>query len=943
MASNCYPEQYRAIGDVLLPLRTPDDDELSIIDVNAFDDSADEKWLYSTGSGSRNNSVETNIEDLDAWLHADVPESDAGQCDNNSRRSIDTRTFTRIKRRSNNKLNFQNIDAMFSPEAMPCPLTNVWKAQPILESPIQVNLHLKYNENNNTIHKERRDSIPMMLRPKINQTLSTFSSESPSSIQSQASMEAFLNLAKSKEGMPMLSEMTEPDISSLLMNVSQPSLLYSSIISDGKNDETIQSTEVGDCLIDSQILTDSMMEASMFKEVQDATMLAEFLKQSSDDTMLVDRTVCKLSDTFDLNDKTFINELSDKTYVHCKAMDLKSSNQTYTSSKNSKSNDIILNFPLQFSADEANSTKILSHENLLNNTHVISTPNSLNSTRIIPDQIVMASLTKTIDNKNKTDLASDLKTSQLLKGGKLDATFDTYRSSAGNILHLSGSNKNAKTALDTTYDAVPNLREELLQEVRRSTENKLDSTFTTAPSTNIEPKLDLTYDRPNSGGSSNEAETFDATYVRESPTRELESQNVKKNFDITYDTSQQINLKTNSAHNMQRLSYANRNVEESQTLGQNRFNTYRKDIKSQSRLSKAPSVSENRTNRLSTVTHGGNAKMNNNLNTQKFNTYKKNSSVKNNNIDDNNLNENKLDSTFVKPAERVQSKLQAPRQFSKLPQLFQKSNPNLSVNMRPPGKFGLDIGFNKGSQPNIMTSNMNTLSRFKSEGRLLQSKDLKSSELLKGDSSSRSMESIDSSESAHSAPDFEDRINLCSNSSRASYTIKPRNLQILKKLGSLEEGGKFGGSTPKIKSHTILENNWVQEKDLPSPILKNGNARSYTENADSRSASPSDSAEFLTKTSSPITVTPASSDLAINTVGNDNVDIEAKKENNQSADNVQPKQLKAHTGMPLTNATKLRRPTNWTGGAKTANGTSSGIPRPTSRIPAPKFTRPSLK
>lgn len=97
---------------------------------------------------------------------------------------------------------------------------------------------------------------------------------------------------------------------------------------------------------------------------------------------------------------------------------------------------------------------------------------------------------------------------------------------------------------------------------------------------------------------------------------------------------------------------------------------------------------------------------------------------------------------------------------------------------------------------------------------------------------------------------------------------------------------------------------------------------------------------------------------------NDSLDIEAKKENIQVVDNVLlSKQLKVsvfhsrqipkrfsrivtssiQAPVPSTNATKLRRPTNWTGAAKVANGAASGIPRPASRIPAPKFSRPNLK
>ena len=71
-----------------------------------------------------------------------------------------------------------------------------------------------------------------------------------------------------------------------------------------------------------------------------------------------------------------------------------------------------------------------------------------------------------------------------------------------------------------------------------------------------------------------------------------------------------------------------------------------------------------------------------------------------------------------------------------------------------------------------------------------------------------------------------------------------------------------------MKGLPVLENTWVEEKDLPSPILKNGVARSsYTESPESISTSVSDSAEFNVKTSSPLNISPAASDPAINAIG----------------------------------------------------------------------------
>lgn len=73
------------------------------------------------------------------------------------------------------------------------------------------------------------------------------------------------------------------------------------------------------------------------------------------------------------------------------------------------------------------------------------------------------------------------------------------------------------------------------------------------------------------------------------------------------------------------------------------------------------------------------------------------------------------------------------------------------------------------------------------------------------------------------------------------------------------------GSTPVVKGRRVLENTWVEEKDLPSPIFKNG--KNFTESANSRSSSPSDCVEFNAKTSSPLTTSPTNSDSVIHAIG----------------------------------------------------------------------------
>jgi hypothetical protein len=241
-------------------------------------------------------------------------------------------------------------------------------------------------------------------------------------------------------------------------------------------------------------------------------------------------------------------------------------------------------------------------------------------------------------------------------------------------------------------------------------------------------------------------------------------------------------------------SYTNKNSGESQIHSSelNRFNTFRKDSKIGSRLSKVHQ--ENYSNKISTSTplqpHIPSTKNNDNLYQQRFNTFSKKMSIAKNKICiENNVNENKPDNNFIKPLDKVCKQIQAPRQLSKLPQLFQKSNPNLGASLKSIGKptAESDIEFSKGSQPNIC-NNIYSLGRFKSE-RVLQVKN--NTDFSIGDSTSRSMESIESTASAHSAPDIDDRLSLCSESSRASYTIKPKDFETLKKVTSTEGQGKI--------------------------------------------------------------------------------------------------------------------------------------------------------
>lgn len=132
-----------------------------------------------------------------------------------------------------------------------------------------------------------------------------------------------------------------------------------------------------------------------------------------------------------------------------------------------------------------------------------------------------------------------------------------------------GSTDNGKP-LDSTFSAVPNLRAELLKEVRRSS-GKFDATFN-APLPNTENKFDTTYERPNSAENKFDAtyerpnsaepvidddeEDLDATYVQVPLAHQPESQTFNKPLDVTYDSAQ-INSKLSDVAGPRRIRYVN--------------------------------------------------------------------------------------------------------------------------------------------------------------------------------------------------------------------------------------------------------------------------------------------------------------------------------------------------------------------------------------------------
>jgi len=168
-----------------------------------------------------------------------------------------------------------------------------------------------------------------------------------------------------------------------------------------------------------------------------------------------------------------------------------------------------------------------------------------------------------------------------------------------------------------------------------------------------------------------------------------------------------------------------------------------------------------------------------------------------------------MDSTFCKPQlPKAQQKKHALRTLSKLPQFLQKSNPNLvSSSLKSAGgvpiRTGISsIGYIKGSQPNIvqntveksqLPSKLHPFGKMKngSEQRLLEANVNTNNQFPMKGVIAGSTESIESTHSVHSAPDLDDRLSTCSDSSsHNSCTKQTMNIEQLHKLVRMQEESK---------------------------------------------------------------------------------------------------------------------------------------------------------
>ncbi|XP_032668454.1 uncharacterized protein LOC116842829 isoform X2 [Odontomachus brunneus] len=856
--------------------------ELDRIDLShlEFDDNDD--WLYMPPRCS----TESTIQDLYTWLKTE-PELGNKKC-------IDTRTFTRPKKRTS-RMSFESIF-----ENLPRCVTNIWKPQ---------NLDDTHTENMGKFSStsiENKESVPLMLKPSVKATVNVLSNENLSK-SGQESMEVFLNMSQSK-GIDSFINLGEPEFNDPLMSMSQPSILYTSIIGS-VNESTF--TEDNVTLVTRKD-TNGQQVTHRHSNVQEKSNPndpdATFVMQSDNNLIspnetyrvnTLNDTFCKDSAPLDIGlNETYDAAASDQasalpSNLYKKNTDGATMSSIFTTEPNTDGNFAQLQNQASNSIDPLNVT-------------YLSTAKSAGSQDTMVSVKSDAYKNTVHANKMKLDVTCNAPSDETAvlfeaQDGEdvLDVSFTMPICGQSTPIHSNALNPTSKLAvkhseqqrpsLYSTLKAPTSLRKELLAEIRRSDERRLDVTYNHVI-----------------GDQRGSRDTKEDAHV---------------------------------AHN------ENAKIAASVFPLENRYHTYRKSTLTTTAIAK--NQCRERDTTIAVPQRDLTAD-------RKFYTFTKksnNNPVEKNNGGVENIVENNtevarlnMDSTFCKPLPKALPKRNA-RMFSKLPQFLQKSNPNLvSSSLRSTvslsGSTSLfNAGYIKGSQPNIMqnveksslaSSKLHPFGKLKSgsEQRLVEV-NVKNSE-FSAKVVTGSTESIESTQSAHSAPDLDDRLSTCSDSSHNSCNKGTMNIEQLHQLVRMQEESLKQDSAPKPHKR-VLENTWVETKiNLPSPILKNGIEHGEIDTHSLLSAN------VNIKCSSPL-LSPTGSSHVLNNDGNSESNTGKVKDEVAVAGKTQgPNQVVPK----IENKTRLRQPTNWGTGSK-PSAVISGIPRPASRIPALRFVRPN--
>ncbi|XP_011296769.1 uncharacterized protein [Fopius arisanus] len=759
-----------------------DDD---IIDISKIDLEDEETWLVQAPTS------EPSPCDLRTWLRNDFREKSGKSNhminDNNDIGSpIDTRTFTRCKKRMG-RLNFESMRQM---PAVNSDNESSWS---------KMRINWKEEET------RKEDSIPAMLRQSLSGLLIPGGS-------TQESLEAFLDMSQSK-GIDSFINMVEPEFHESLMNISRPSFLQTTI-SNPSMHSSCGTSNPG--MADSQILTESMMQTSMFSESDGGIDSISFSESSSRNwldssaaTVLRDSSICDTDTTF-----TPSKFQTTATIIH--NQEIITVNRTFD--RLPSSNTTILSDTITFE-DNPNNPR-------LNTTEVKNSNESFNSGTSFSQVALNSTFQKSVCEKVKEEEVEQGETSS-------NSTFKA----PGCAKVKDDVNEPEEMSSNSTYVAGTN-DEITFPSSEYSDEHLPNWPDGVAPSQDEEPKsLDMTYS------------TRDSAMLKE-------SLNIIKNDDMPV----------------------------------NRYQTYRKSTA----VSKTHLI-----NKLVKPTGKTSLQYDENYRGKSMEMLNK-------------MSGRTLDS------QDIYTKLNGPKSLSRLPQTLQKSNPNLQSQSSTmtrgrstrmiQSKFGFQpLGRGVMRNGQISTNRLNSLVKAQGEGDKTDTRN--------------SSESIESTLSTYSGPDFDDGLSTCSDGSHPLNCEKSSDH--LYKMTRIQVEKLNQESTPKA-DRRILENTWITSgKDLPSPILKNNEIPDKQINSNDTDA--------VIQTSSPL-LSPAESLQSLPLTQENHLANEEKVTKqqeslpNKTSVLKQPQNLENKTDgvrLPVSRSSNL----------------PSGIPRPASRIPAPKFSR----
>ncbi|XP_063980151.1 uncharacterized protein LOC135164061 [Diachasmimorpha longicaudata] len=758
-----------------------------IIDMSELDLEDEETWLLQSDKS------ELLRCDLRSWLRRDF-HGDRGKLnnitinDNNEvGLSIDTRTFTRCKKKMP-KLNLDYTKETTLPGGI---IQNDSES-----SWSKIKINWKEEE------KRSEDSIPAMLRQSVTGMIGS------SRCNTQESLEAFLDMSQSK-CIDSFINLAEPEFNESIMNTSRPSFLSTTMPSHSMH-SICETTNIG--MADSQILTESMMETSMFNEMDGDIANVNF-------SAVIERN------WFDSEKTTTVEDVS-----------ISDGDKTFTA------ND----FPEEVSISDSQE-----HSCSINKTF-----------DRLPAAAAQGSIClNTIEPGKNCD--ENVYSNRLLMKIPLNSTFKT-----------------------SEYD-------DEMKNIIIEQEDEMPSNTTYVADTNDDATLPFPH------------------YSQESETNCRHSlliaqNNEMKSLDMTYSTRDFI-MSNESINNGMKLSPSTKDEiyqDQNDCMPSNRYQTYRKSTAIK---------------KMESANKVANPIFKNPLNYDEPNRGKSMEIL-------NKLSSKTLDS------QQVYTKLNGPKSLSRLPQTFQKSNPNLrsynstftkgktitaptTTKIIHQSKFGfqpIGRGIIKNG-PSIAPNRVSNLP--KAQGAEYDRMDTR-----------KSSESIESTLSTYSGPDIDDGLSTCSEGSTHLNGEKMTNREQINKIGRMQEEALSQESTPK-GDRKILDSTWItSETDLPSPIPKN-NEIIGNQVISSHDTDP------VIKTSSPV-ISPGESPQTL-----------SSNQANHVAD--EEKITKVDKSAPLNKLSSVFKPPqnheNKTDAGhlpvSRSSNLPSGIPRPASRIPAPRFSR----